>query len=111
MDSGPAPSARPGMTAEGGEPQQDARRKGDVVFHGQPHSTHSGFRPLDLIKADHLLSSRSITAACSAGVVGVGSAPSLWSRLLPSWVASATRSSLFSRSMIGCGVPAGATSP
>ena len=72
------PSLRsgPGMTSERKEVPQHAHQQRDIVFHGQPHSTHSGFRPIDLIRTDHLLSSRSIRAACSSGVVAIGSAPS-----------------------------------
>ena len=67
--------------------------------------------PADLMIADHLVSSRSMTAACSSGVVGIGSAPSWASRRFTSSVASAARSTLLSLSMIGRGVPAGATMP
>ncbi len=51
------------------------------------------------------------TAACSSGVVGIGSAPSWASRRFTSSVASASRSTLLSLSTIGRGVPAGATMP
>ena len=51
-----------------------------------------------------------MSAAYSSGVPGSGSAPSSARRLRTSSVASAALSALLSLSMIGRGVPAGATS-
>src|SRR5262245_32963434 len=72
---------------------------------------HSGFKPRDLIRVDHLVSSRSISAAYSSGVDASGSAPMVANRLRTSSVARAARRSLFRRSMIGRGVWAGTTNP
>ena len=60
---------------------------------------------------DHLFSSASISAAYSSGVLAIGSAPSRARRSRISSDDTAARNSLFSRSMIGRGVPAGADSP
>jgi hypothetical protein len=62
---------------------------------------HSAFKPSDLIRVDHLVSSRSISAAYSSGVDANGSAPMVANRLRTSSVARAARNSLFRRSIIG----------
>lgn len=77
----------------------------------QSGSAHSTFRLSFLIRTDHLASSRSMSAAYSAGLDGSGSPPSAAMRSRTSREASAVRSSLFTRAMISFGVPAGASSP
>src|SRR5262245_15944690 len=72
---------------------------------------HSALAPDFLTTADHLVSSRSMVAAYSSGVVGRGSVPSLAMRSMVSGAASASRSAVLSLAMIGAGVPAGATIP
>jgi class 3 adenylate cyclase len=61
---------------------------------------HSAFKPSDLIRVDHLVSLRSISAAYSSGVDANGSAPMVAKLRTPS-VARAARNSLFRRSIIG----------
>ncbi len=60
---------------------------------------------------DHWVSSWSMSTAYSSGVLGSGSAPSIASRLRTSSDVSVARSAVLRRSMIGRGVPAGATRP
>ena len=72
--------------------------------------TQSTFAPEALTIADHFVSSRSMSAAYSSGVDTSGSAPSSPGALISSDV-TAARSAALSLSMIGCGVPAGATMP
>jgi len=85
-----------------------------LAVHGLLHCLghdHGDPEPAARMTAAHLVSSWSITAACCSGVDGSGSAPSLTIRLRTSSLASAARNSLFSRSTIGRGVPAGASNP
>ena len=70
-------------------------------------TTNSSF----LITACHFFSSRWMFRAYSAGVLGIGSPPASIRRFLTSSDVNILRSSVFNRSMIGCGVVAGATSP
>src|ERR1700704_6066141 len=72
---------------------------------------HSAFNPSDLTSVDHLVSSLAISAAYSSGVDGRGSTPTVANRARMLSVARAARRSLLTCSMIGCGVPRGATNP
>src|SRR5262249_30906036 len=72
---------------------------------------HSALAPDCFTTADHLISSRSMSAAYSSGVESNGSVPSLAMRSLVSGALTASRSATESLSMIGRGVPAGATIP
>src|SRR5215216_330489 len=72
---------------------------------------HSAFAPESFTIRDHLVSSRSISAAYSSGVLDSGSAPAAAKRVRTSSEASAAVSSALSRWTIGRGVPAGATIP
>src|ERR1700704_5345466 len=73
--------------------------------------SQSPFAPDVLTITDHLVSSRSMSAAYSSGVDASGSAPSSARRDLNSSDGTAGRSAAPSLSMIGRGVPAGATMP
>src|SRR4051812_36173016 len=72
---------------------------------------HCSFTPARRITSAHLRVSSRIMAPNSAGVVASGSAPAASTRVLISGAASAALISAFNRSMIGAGVPAGATAP
>src|SRR5712691_9007506 len=104
-------------------PGGERRRKQDVTQSaGHGHSclsspwtmsllSYSGLMPTALTRSDHIVTSRSMMAAYSSGVVGCGSAPSTASRLRTSSVASAALSARFNLSMMARGVPAGAARP
>src|SRR6476620_4217884 len=78
---------------------------------GTRELAQSTFAPDVLTIADHLVSSRSMSAAYSSGVDASGSAPSSARRDLNSSEVTAARSAALRLSMIGRGVPAGATIP
>ena len=75
------------------------------------NASHFACAPDFFTSTDHLVSSRSMSAAYSSGDVGSGSAPSvaMWPCTLGS--PRAARSATLSLSIIGRGVPAGATMP
>src|SRR5262249_30047949 len=72
---------------------------------------HSTFKFSFLIGVDHLVSSWSISLAYSSGVEVMASPPSAWIRCFTCSFSASARNSLLSRSMMGRGVPAGATRP
>src|SRR5262249_10658688 len=72
---------------------------------------YSNLRPSLLTNARHLPSSRSMLAAYSSGVLGIGPQPSEIRRILTSSELTIWRSSLLRRSTIAGDVPAGASSP
>src|SRR4051812_12476377 len=72
---------------------------------------HCALAPDFFTMSDHLVSSLSMSAAYSSGVEASGSVPSAASFCLNSSVMTALRKAALSLSMIGFGVPAGATMP
>src|SRR5262249_6600879 len=72
---------------------------------------HSGLMPTAFTRSDHIVSSPSMMAAYSSGVVGCGPAPSVARRSRTSLVMSAALSARLSVSMTGRGVPASAARP
>src|SRR5215475_16004173 len=96
---GPAPTLR------------DARLRRAPQDEGGERPHYSGLAPERRTTSDHLVSSRSMSAAYSSGVDGSGSVPSLAMRSLVSGALTASRSAAESLLMIGRGVPAGATIP
>src|SRR5215831_11943783 len=102
-----------GLCGEPGDQgQQNAAR---LEGHSDvPHSSltpHSALIPTAFTRSDHIVSSRSMMAAYSCGVVGCGSAPSTRSRSRTSSLASAALSARLSLSITVRGVPAGAATP
>jgi hypothetical protein len=69
---------------------------------------YSTLRPSFFTRSPHFFSSRSMSAAYSAGVDVSGSPPSSWIRVFTSGVSISLRSSSLSLSTISFGVPAGA---
>src|SRR4029453_10511717 len=76
-----------------------------LTHHKSEASYYSALAPDVLTIADHLVSSRSMSAAYSSGVEGSGSAPSSVSRDFRSSDMTAARSAALSLSMIARGVP------
>jgi len=89
---------------------QGRNRDDDPACRHRRPFPHSPFKPIACTSFDHRFSSRSISATYSSGAPGIGSAPSSASRFRTSSVASSAFNSRFSRSTIGRGVPAGASS-